>query len=148
MDAAKYLESYSPHPKGHLIALNTRGKIATLGNFDGPVQQLGEPNLGRYRLAAWLHDGQRIVAVNDSEGHESLSVHNIAGLEPSQKIEIDVGRIVGLLPSPNADQVLISNVKNELVLIDLKTKQTRVIDRSEHSLIFGFDFSPDGKWIA
>ncbi|MBC8106511.1 MAG: PDZ domain-containing protein [Anaerolineae bacterium] len=148
IDAAKYLESYSPHPKGHLVALNTRGKVATLGNFDGPVQQLGEPNLGRYRLAAWLHDGQRIVAVNDSEGRESLSVHNVEGLEPSQKLEIDVGRIVGILPSPNADQVLLSNVKNEIVLVDLKSQQTKVVDRSEHSFIFGFDFSPDGKWIA
>ena len=76
IDAARYLESYSPHPKGHMVALNTRGKIATLGNFDGAVQQIGEPNSGRYRLASWLHDGKRIVAVNDSEGRESLVVLN------------------------------------------------------------------------
>ncbi|CAN5350786.1 S41 family peptidase [soil metagenome] len=152
IDSARYLESYSPHPKGHLIALNARGKIATLGNFDGPVQyiaqQSGESDVGRYRLAAWLHDGRRIVAVNDSEGREAISVHSAQGLEPSQKIDVDLGRIVGMLPAPNSDQVLLSNVKNELVLVDLKTKQSKVIDRSEHSLIFGFDFSPDGKWIA
>lgn len=148
IDAGRYLESYSPHPTGHLVALNTRGKIAALGNFDGAVQQLGEPNTGRYRLASWLHDGKRIVAVNDSEGRESLVVLNADGTEPAQRLDIDVSRVVGLLPAPNSDHVLISNVKNEIVLIDLTTKKTTTIDRSEHSLIFGFDFSPDGKWIA
>lgn len=148
IDAAKYLESYAPHPQGHLIALTTRGKVATLGNFDGPVQSIGEPNAGRWRMATWLHDGKRLVAVNDAEGREVLTVHHVDGIEPPQTIEIDGTRVVGLKASPVGDQVLVSNVKNELMLIDLKTKQRRVIDRSQYSVIFGFDFSPDAKWVA
>ena len=53
-----------------------------------------------------------------------------------------------MLPAPTSDHVLISNVRNELVLVDLNTRKTTIIDRSEHSFVFGFDFSPDGKWIA
>src|SRR3954447_14283863 len=149
IESAKHLESYNPHPQGHLIALTARGKIATMGNFDGPVQQLGEPNIGRYRLATWLHDGKRLVAVDDAEGQETLVVIHTDGLEAPQRLEkLDISRVVGLKPSPNADQVLVSNVRNELILVDLLAKTTKVIDRSEHSFIFGFDFSPDGKWVT
>jgi hypothetical protein len=40
------------------------------------------------------------------------------------------------------------NHKNEVVLIDLATGATKVLDRGEHTPIVGFDFSPDGKWLA
>jgi tricorn protease len=113
------------------------------------VQQLGEPNAGRYRLATWLNDGKRLVAVNDAEGQETLVIINTDGLEPPQRLEkLDLSRIVGLKPSPVGDHVLVSNVRNELILVDLASKTTKVLDRSEHSFIFGFDFSPDGKWVA
>jgi tricorn protease len=149
IESAKHIESYVPHPQGHLITLTARGKIAAMGNFDGPVQQLGEPNAGRYRLATWLHDGKRLVAVNDAEGCETLVIINPDGLEPPQRLEkLDLSRIVGLKPSPVGDQVLVSNVRNELILVDLAGKTSKVLDRSEHSFIFGFDFSPDGKWVA
>jgi tricorn protease len=149
IDAARWLESYAPHPQGHLLALTTRGKVVSMGNFDGPAQQLGEPNAGRYRLATWLHDGRRIVAVNDAEGRETLVVLDTSGLDaPIFLNGIDVSRVVGMKASPKSDQVLLSNVRNEIILVDLSTKQTKVIDRSEHSFIFGFDFSPDGKWVA
>src|SRR5204862_7520334 len=39
IDAAKYLESYALHPKGHVLAVTTRGRIATLGNWDGAGRQ-------------------------------------------------------------------------------------------------------------
>jgi tricorn protease len=50
--------------------------------------------------------------------------------------------------SPAADQVAISNVKNELILVDLENRESKVLDRGEHTPLLGFNFSPDGKWIA
>ncbi|MGH7178416.1 MAG: S41 family peptidase, partial [Tepidisphaeraceae bacterium] len=149
VDAAKYVESFAPHPQGHLLALTTRGKVATLGNFDGPVRQLGEPCAGRYRIASWLNDGKRLVAVCDDGGRESLVILHGEELAPPARLEnADVSRVVGMKVSPRTDHVVLSNVRNELIHVDLVTRQTRVLDRSEHSWIQGFDISPDGKWVA
>ena len=149
IDAGKYLESYEPDPQGHLLALTTRGKIAAMGNWYGPVQQLGEPHAGRYRVARWLNDGKRIVAVSDAEGCEGLVILHRDGLEAPERVTgMDLSRVVSMKVSPKADQVAMANVKNELILVDLPTKHWRVLDRSQHAPLLGFSFSPDGKWIA
>ena len=139
IDAGKYLESYAPHPEGHMLALTTRGKIAAMGNWDGPVQQMGEPHAGRYRLARWLNDGKRIVAVSDAEGSEGLVILHMDALEAPERVTgMDLSRIVSMKVAPHADQVAIANVKNELILVDLPTKQWRVLDRSEYAPLWGF----------
>src|SRR6266536_3260750 len=86
IDAAKYLESYAPHSQGHMLALTTRGKIVAMGNFDGPAQQTGEPHAGRYRLARWLNDGKRIVAVSDAEGSEGLVILHMDALKAPERV--------------------------------------------------------------
>jgi tricorn protease len=149
IETGKYLESYAPHAQGHLLALTTRGKIAAMGNWDGPVQQVGEPHAGRYRMAQWLNDGERIVAVSDAEGCEGLVILHTDGLKAPERVTgMDLSRLVSMKVSPKGDQVAIANVRNELILVDLPTKQCRVLDRSEHAPLWGFSFSPDGKWIA
>ncbi len=149
IDAARYLESYAPHPTEASLALTSRGKIAVLGNEDGPVRQIGEPASGRHRLAVWLHDGKRLISVYDAEGEESLAIHR-AG-DPAATWSIrgpEVSRVVRLKASPCRDQVALSNVRNELVLVDLETRSMRTLDRCQHSLLLNFNFSPDGRFIA
>ena len=108
IDAARYLESYAPHPKGHLLCITTRGKLATMGHWDGPVRQHGDPCAGRYRLGTWLHDGSRIVAVSDDEGRETLTIHDANGIDPPRRLDgVDVSRVVALKASPVADQVVL-----------------------------------------
>jgi tricorn protease len=149
IEADKYLENYEPHPQGHLLALTVRGKFVTLGNFGGPVQQHGEPAPGRFRLAQWLNDGKRLVVVSDAEGIETLEIHRADEIaEPERLAGLDVGRVVSLAVSPGPDQIALTNHRNELVLVDLIEKNARVLDRSEHFPMLGFDFSPDGRWLA
>ena len=74
IDAARYLESYAPHPKGHLLCVTTRGKLFSFHNWEGPVLQHGEADGVRYRLTEWLNDGKRLVTVSDSGGEEALEV--------------------------------------------------------------------------
>ncbi len=51
---ARYLDEYSPHPEGHLLATVVRGKGYHMGLFEGPAIQHGEADGVRYRLAQWL----------------------------------------------------------------------------------------------
>ena len=149
IDAARYLESYRPHPNENSLALTARGKIAALQCWDGPVHQIGEPASGRHRLGAWMHDGKRIVSVYDAEGEEVLEVRRIDDPSSSEFLRgPEISRVVSLKPSPRHDQVAFTNVRNELVLADLQTRSMRMIDRNRHSPVVDFNFSPDGRYIA
>ena len=148
IDAAKYLEFYDLAPKGHMLALTTRGKFVSKGNWEGPVAQHGEPAAGRYRLATWMNDGKRLVVVSDDEGCESVQIHAIDDPDSKQRVAKLDWRVVDLAVNPKSDQIAITNHRNELIVIDPANGKSRVLDRSEHSPMYGFDFSPDGKWIA
>jgi tricorn protease len=148
-DAGRYLDAFSPHPQGHLLAVATRGKAFTLGNWEGPVVQHGELDGVRYRLPRWLNDGNRFVAVSDAEGEETLEIHHREGSADVERLKgLDLGRVVDMEVSPKADRLALSNHRNEVILVDLVTKKSKVLEKSSLSLIQGFDWSPDGVWIA
>ena len=149
IDAARYLESYAPHPREESLTVTSRGKIAVLGNWEGPVRQIGEPASGRHRLARWLHDGKRLVSVYDAEGDETLAVRRANDATATDYLRgAEIARIVSLKTSPCRDHVAFTNVRNELVLADLETRSMRVLDRNRHSPLVHFNFSPDGNFIA
>jgi tricorn protease len=149
VEGARYLESYAPHPTEESLALTSRGKVAVLDNWAGPVRQVGEPASGRHRLATWLHDGKRLVTLYDGEGDEAIAVHRVADPSAIDYLRgLDISRGVSIKPSPCRDQVALSNIRNELMLIDLNDRSMRVLDRNRHSPVLEFNFSPDGRWIA
>ncbi|HLJ56149.1 MAG TPA: S41 family peptidase [Chthonomonadaceae bacterium] len=153
VDAAKYLDSVALHPKGHSLAVNARGKSFTFGDWEGAVvQQGGASAPTRYRLSRWLRDGERIVAVIEHEGIDTLAVfHTREGgaiADPVVLPALDIGRPTSLEVSPTHDHVALTNHRNEIVFIDLAAAAARVVDRSEFAQIAGFSWSPDGNWLA
>jgi len=149
VSAANYLDSYALHPKGYAVALTTRGKAFSMGNWEGPVLQHGELDGVRYRKLNWLNDGKRLVTVNDATGQESLVVFNPEDAsEPKTYAEIEFGRAVSLVVSPADDIVALTNHRSELITIDLEAATSRVLDRSDYGPIRGVAWSPDGRWLA
>jgi len=149
VSAANYLDSYTLHPKGYAVALTTRGKAFSMGNWEGPVLQHGELDGVRYRKLNWLNDGKRLVTVNDATGQESLVVFNPEDAsEPKTYAEIEFGRAVSLVVSPADDIVALTNHRSELITVDLEAATSRVLDRSDYGPIRGVAWSPDGRWLA
>jgi tricorn protease len=149
VEGSRYLQSYSPHPEGHSIAVTTRGRAFAIGNWEGAVVQQGDAEPARYHLATWLYDGKRLVVVSDSDGEDMLEVHHTdASAAPTQLSGLDVGRPVELVASPKQDLLALGNHRNELVLVDLAGRSAQVLDRSKHAWIRGMAWSPDGKWLA
>ena len=147
--AGTYLDTYALHPQGYAVALTTRGKAFTMGNWEGPVLQHGEPDGVRYRFLEWLNDGKRLVAISDAAGSENLVVFNPESAdEPRVLSDIEFGRAVTLVVSPTDDAVAITNHRNELIVVDLEAGAARVLDRSEANRIQGVVWSPDGRWLA
>jgi tricorn protease len=149
VDPARYFDNATLHPSGRALALTTRGKLFAFYNHDGPILQLGKRDGVRYRLPDWLHDGRTVVALSDELGEETLELHNTNPDVPLNRLEgLDLGRAVELKVSPTQDKVAIANHRHELLLVDLPTQTLTVIDHSPYRLINGFDWSPDGRWLA
>ena len=160
VDAARYLESYDLHSGGQALAMITRGKLFSFANWEGAVLQHAGNQLGsngqqapttavRYRLPAWLKDGQRLVAVSDEGGEEHFVIYSADGLsDPLVLPDLDSGRVVEMVPNPCRDLLAFSNHRFELCLLDLETQALTVIDRGRDTRIEGFAWSPDGEWLA
>ncbi|MDE2491512.1 MAG: PD40 domain-containing protein, partial [Elusimicrobia bacterium] len=151
VSADRHLEDWEPRPDGGALALVYRGKLATMGNWEGPAVSHGAPDGVRYRLARWLGDGERLVVVSDEGGEERLEVRPVspASAKKIERLEgIAFGRAVTLTVSPAADRVLLTNHRNELLCVDLAKKTSTRVDRSAHGPLRGVAWSPDGRWAA
>ena len=146
--AAHYMDSYALHPQGYATAITTRGKAFTMGNWEGPVIQHGEQDGVRYRMLEWLNDGKRLVTVSDGIGREALVVSNPEDASEKTLSEIEFGRAVSLVVSPTDDVVAITNHRNELIVVDLESEKSIIVDKSDFGRITGPAWSPDGKWLA
>ncbi|HEY9598614.1 MAG TPA: peptidase, partial [Cyanophyceae cyanobacterium] len=149
VDAGRYLEDYSLHPEGHSTIVTCRGKSFYFGNWEGAVTQLSYSESIRYRLTRWLNDKQRFVTISDSGSVEAIEIYSTdINVEPEHLRGIDIGRAINMEVSPKANIVVLSNHRHELILVDLKEKQSKVLDKSDYQRIEGFCWSPDGKWVA
>ena len=149
INAGSYLSDASLDPGGRKLAITTRGKPFAFYNFDGPVLQFGQRDGVRYRLAEWLNDGRRLVMVSDEPGEEVIEIHDGDPEKETIRLDgLDLGRPISMKVSPTADKVAIANHRHELLVVDLTSGEMTVADRSEYRRIAGFDWSPDGRWIA
>jgi len=147
--AAEYLDTYALHPQGYALALTTRGKAFSMGNWEGAVIQHGELDGVRYRFLEWLNDNKRLVAITDASGHEAPVIFSPEeAAEPKILADIEFGRVRGMEVSPTDDLIAITNHRNELVVVDLAAETMRFLDRSEYGRIRNARWSPDGRWLA
>ncbi|MBO0777655.1 MAG: PDZ domain-containing protein [Ktedonobacteraceae bacterium] len=148
VSASRYLDTLALHPQGHRLALTTRGKALSLGHWEGPVMQYGEPDGVRYRFLEWLNDGQRLLAICDAPGYEALVLFHPETASTTLLAELDLGRVNHLTVAPTQDMVAVTNHRQELLVVDLETRTARVVDQSAYRALGDPCWSPDGRWLA
>lgn len=155
VSAGRYLDSWVPHPKGHAVAMTSRGKAFTLGNWDGPVLQQGARDGVRYRHMQWLADGAHLIAIRDDGTEPHLSVFAADGSAPERMLDgLDIGHVIELRPSPTTQQAALMNHRNQLLLADIEQGTLRQLDRTDFGrnelagINNGIAWSPDGRWVA
>jgi tricorn protease len=156
VDAQRYLDDYALHPAGHSMAVTTRGKLFNFGLWEGAVRQNGRERGVRYRLPRYLDD-ERLLTISDEPGdRECFEIHPTSGEEAPERLELDgdgdvfeeVGRPIELELSPNGEEAVFSNHRQELIHLNLETEEVSVLDHSPHRRISGLDWSPDGEYVA
>ena len=71
----RYLDGVRPAPRRATRSPSRRGaRRSPWPLWEEAVRQHGRPDGVRYRLARWLHDGERLVAVSDEGGEDALEV--------------------------------------------------------------------------
>ena len=104
--------------------------------------QIGQRDGVRYRLPDFLNDDQYLVMVDDANGEEELVIFSADLAEAPRRLSgLDIGRPVALKASPTEDKVALSNHRQELLIVDLKSGELTRVDRSEWRPIAGIDLS-------
>ena len=149
--SVRYMESYHLHPRGHLLSTVVRGKVFTMGTFDGAVYQHGTPQGVRYGDVDWMSDGS-LVMTSDEGGEIRLEHHAAPGdpeaAQPRSFSDLDIGHPRRIAAAPHGTRVAITNHRNELLVVDSADGTMSVADRSDYMVILGIAWSPDARWIA
>jgi len=144
----RFLESFDLSPDGSSIAITARGAAVTTDLWEGAPIRHGEVSSARYRLTAWLQDGDRVVGVTDESGEEELVVFDTA-TGASRRLAGDVGRPRSLSVAPSgSDRIVLTNHRFEVIVVDVESGRQTLVHRSPHFWIQGADWSPDGRWVA
>ncbi|MBI44782.1 MAG: peptidase [Candidatus Marinimicrobia bacterium] len=145
--AFHYLENISTNSKGNISTVVTRGKLFSMGNWEGPVIQLGKTQGVRYGYSTFLTDDKTLLTCSDDGGEERLETYNILNSKRLKVLKSKIGRPISLKKSPKQDQIAIVNHQHKLLLIDLKKDSVKVIDHSSNH-VMQCNWSPDGNYIA
>ncbi len=149
VSAANNLQGYVLRPDGKALAITARGKLFTMGNWEGPVMPQHQDGEGRARLSTWLNDAKRMLIVSDDSGEERLKIVDTTGQKKAKAFNrIDVGHVMGVAVSPKDDLAAVRNHRFELILADLKKGTGTTIEQSDYAPVTGAVWSPDGQWLA
>ncbi len=149
VDAMRYWDNVRLDPSGKAVALTTRGKAFVFFNHEGPVLQYGKRTGVRYRLPEWTNDREKLILLSDEPGEEVIEIHPLDPQGTIRRLDnLDIGRAVTIKLSPTQDLLAITNHRHELLLVNLETSELTVVDRCLHRPMAGFDWSPDGRWLA
>ena len=142
------LDGYALSPKGDKLAITTRGKLYTFHNYEGAVMQHGATDGVRYRLPVWTND-ETVLAITDEGGEEAWQSFCRQDDAPGERAPImDTGRITAVKINPRKGQIAFTNHRYELIVYDHESETLRIVDRGLSKPIQGFDWSPDGEWLA
>jgi tricorn protease len=146
VDTGKFLEEFALHPRGHMLVVTSRGKPFVMGNWNGPVTQVGERGSARYRRTAFLNGGE-LAALSDSSGEERVELWNAASKRVGV-VDSNLGMLEEMAPSPTKREVAVTTHSYELHLVDFESNTTRLLDKSEYNFIEQPAWSPSGEWLA
>jgi tricorn protease len=148
----KHLESVSLAPKGDLLALTVRGRVALAAPGPRRRVEIATPKDSRSREAVISHNGRWVYAFNDAGGQSEIWRFAADGSGEAKPLTSDGGHHRWRMQlAPDGRRIAHSDKTGTLYLLDLDSGRNRVIDRSE----WGGDdayrdlaWSPDSQALA
>lgn len=148
IDAARWVEDYDINKRADRALIVTRGRSFVLPLPEGPVQQLGRADGVRYQHARFIHDDESVIVVSDEDGSLRLELYDGKSGELRNRLDLELGRPSEIKANPRNAKVAIKNQKGDLLLVDLEKGTVNHVAHAAFTLFNGWDWSPDGRWLA
>ncbi|MGC8574423.1 MAG: S41 family peptidase [Thermoplasmata archaeon] len=92
-------------------------------------------------------DVEKVIYILGGPEGDSIKIYNMMD-DSITSIKQDFGNIFYLKTSKDGKITVFSNDKFELYLLDLRTSEIKLIDKSSEDMISDFDISPDSNFIS
>jgi tricorn protease len=143
-----YLSNVHVAPKGDRVVLTARGELFVAPLKEGRLAEITRRQDVRYRDGRFLPDRKSLVAMSDESGEVEIWKLDATGRPEKEQLTSD-GRVLRweAVPSPDGKWVAHDNKDQQLWLVDVETKQNRMIAESSDGGFTGIQWSPDSEWL-
>ncbi|MBW7904193.1 MAG: PDZ domain-containing protein [Phycisphaerae bacterium] len=144
-----YLTSWRVSPDGDRVALTARGEVFVAPQRFGRLVSVPRKENVRYRDARFMPDGKTLLAMSDESGEVEFWTLPANGVGAAQQLTRD-GTVLrwGGVPSPDGKHVAHHDKDQRLFLLNVETRENRLIDSTEIDSFDDLAWSPDSRWLA
>ena len=144
-----YRSSFSLSPDGSRVLTTFRGDVFSVPATEGAVYNFTRTPGAHDRDAVWSPDGQWIAWLSDESGE--YQVYVMPYDDPQGRIcltSFENGYPSSLTWAPDSRKLYFTTEKNQLLSVDIDTKELKTVFQGRWGGVRGFDFSRDGGWLA
>ena len=149
VDAGKNISSVNVSPSGNRLTVIARGELFSVPVKKGIKRNLSNTSGAHERNSAWSPDGKYIAFISDKSGEFEIYIQDPEGNK--QAIQLTKGADTykfSLKWSPDSKKIAWSDKKMRLRYIDIDTKKTTEVSKSDVWEYRDFKWSPDSKWLT
>lgn len=148
VDPKKYITDFELSPDGKRLLICARGEVFTVpAKGEGLIRQLTWDSGTREKNPQWTPDGKQLVFWSDQSGEEMLYCIPAEGGRQELIGSDSRGWHFPVEISPDGKSAVFGNEELELIVIDLKSGKTRVIDTGDWE-IREYAWSGDSRFLA
>jgi tricorn protease len=145
----KFIQSVELSPDGARVSIIARGDLFSAPAGKGVVRHIVHSANSHERGAVWSPKGDFIAYISDVSGEDEIYIIKPNGSDKPKRITSgNANYIFKLVVSADGKKLLYSNKNLELILVDIETGKSNVVDKAEAWEFSQFTFSADSDWIA
>ncbi|HYG82877.1 MAG TPA: DPP IV N-terminal domain-containing protein, partial [Pyrinomonadaceae bacterium] len=145
----KLINSFSLSPSGARALIGARGEVFTVPAKKGDARNLTNTSGARELWPTWSPDGRWVAYFSDRTGEYELYIRAQDGAGEERRVTSD-GHAYRYGPawSPDSTKLLFAEKTLKLYYVNVAGGPPVLIDQSQTGEINGYDWSPDGRWVA
>lgn len=149
VDAAKFTEHIAINRDDTHAMVISRGKTFYFPFWEEGTMQVGKEQGVRYKHPIFHPKEDFVYLISDELGEDQIEIYDMSDLnrEP-EVISANIGIPFHIHISPRGDHLALYDNRQELILVSLQDKKSKVIYSPTYENITDIDWSPDGKWIV
>jgi tricorn protease len=145
----EYLSDAHLSSDGSKVAVTARGRVFVIPKKHGRMVEAGRKPGVRYRDARFLPDGKTLLLMSDESGEVELWTVPADGLGDPVPLTTDAAVLRrNAYPSPDGKYIAHTDKNLHMFLLNVKTKENKLLAESMAAEFDDLTWSPDSKWLA